>query len=175
MKKRNLKNRFHRPAFTALAGALLLSLSLTACSSAAQTESSSAQAGSVSAESEAETQTESADAESTAAETTAAGTASSETEAASDAAQAPDTVTITSLNANQEEAELTVPYDPQRIAILDMACLDILDRLGVGDRVVGSASTSLDYLQAYVTDENVSSLGTSRKPTWRLSWPVSRM
>lgn len=55
-----------------------------------------------------------------------------------------------------------------------MACLDILDRLGVGDRVVGSASTSLDYLQAYVTDENVSSLGTSRKPTWRLSWPVSR-
>lgn len=149
MKKRNLKNRFHRPTFTALAGALLLSLSLTACSSAAQTESSSAQAGSVSAESEAET--------------TAAGTASSETEAASDAAQAPDTITITSLNASQEEAELTVPYDPQRIAILDMACLDILDRLGVGGRVVGSASTSLDYLQAYVTDENVSSLGTIKE------------
>ncbi len=157
------KNCFSRPTCTALAGALLLSLSLTACSSAAQTESSSAQAGSVSAESEAETQTESAAAESTAAETTAAGTASSEMESASDTAQAPDTVTITSLNANQEETELTVPYDPQRIAILDMACLDILDRLGVGDRVVGSASTSLDYLQAYVTDENVSNLGTIKE------------
>ena len=163
MKKRTLKNCFSRPTCAALAGALLLSLSLTACSSAAQTESSSAQAGSVSAESAAETQTESAAAESTAAETTAAGTASSEMESASDTAQAPDTVTITSLNANQEETELTVPYDPQRIAILDMACLDILDRLGVGDRVVGSASTSLDYLQDYVTDENVSNLGTIKE------------
>ena len=173
MKKRNLKNRFHRPACAALAAALLLSLSLTACSSAAQTESSSTQTESssaqdevVSTESAAETQTGSAAAESAAAETADAaetGTASSETESASDTAQAPDTVTITSLNANQEETELTVPYDPQRIAILDMACLDILDRLGVGDRVVGSASTSLDYLQDYVTDENVSNLGTIKE------------
>ena len=30
-------------------------------------------------------------------------------------------MTITSLNANKEAAELEVPYDPQRIAILDMA------------------------------------------------------
>ena len=88
---------------------------------------------------------------------------SSAAQTESSSAQAPDTVTITSLNANQEETELTVPYDPQRIAILDMACLDILDRLGVGDRVVGSASTSLDYLQAYVTDENVSNLGTIKE------------
>ena len=53
------------------------------------------------------------------------------------------------------------PLDPQRIAILDMASLDILDALGVaGGRVVGSADTSLDYLQSYVTDENVANLGT---------------
>ena len=39
---------------------------------------------------------------------------------------APESVTITSLNANKEAAELEVPYDPQRIAILDMASLDIL-------------------------------------------------
>ena len=49
---------------------------------------------------------------------------------------APETITITSLNGNRESAELEVPYDPQRIAILDMASLDILDALGVGDRVV---------------------------------------
>ena len=44
-----------------------------------------------------------------------------------------------------------------------MASLDILDALGVGDRVVGSASTSLDYLQSYVTDENISNLGTIKE------------
>ena len=75
--------------------------------------------------------------------------------------ETPESVTITSLNANKEAAELEVPYDPQRIAILDMASLDILDALGVaGGRVVGSADTSLDYLQSYVTDENVANLGT---------------
>ncbi len=76
---------------------------------------------------------------------------------------APETITITSLNGNREPAELEVPYDPQRIAILDMASLDILDALGVGNRVVGSASTSLDYLQSYVTDENISNLGTIKE------------
>ena len=76
---------------------------------------------------------------------------------------APETITITSLNGNREPAELEVPYDPQRIAILDMASLDILDTLGVGNRVVGSASTSLDYLQSYVTDENISNLGTIKE------------
>ena len=76
---------------------------------------------------------------------------------------APETITITSLNGNREPAELEVPYDPQRIAILDMASLDILDALGMGDLVVGSASTSLDYLQSYVTDANISNLGTIKE------------
>lgn len=75
----------------------------------------------------------------------------------------PETITITSLNANKEKAELEVPFDPQRIAILDMACLDIIDNLGMGERVVGSASTSLDYLQSYVTDENITNLGTIKE------------
>lgn len=77
--------------------------------------------------------------------------------------EAQETVTIQSLNGAGEETELEVPYDPQRIAILDMASLDILDALGVGDRVVGSANTSLDYLQAYVTDENIANLGTIKE------------
>ena len=74
----------------------------------------------------------------------------------------PTEVTITSLNGSGEEAELTVPYDPQRIAILDMASLDILDALGVGDRVVGTASTSLEYLQDYINDE-IANLGTIKE------------
>ena len=79
-------------------------------------------------------------------------------------AETPETVTITSLNGSGEAVELEVPYDPQRIAILDMACLDILDALGVAEgRVVGSADTSLEYLQSYVTDGNVANLGTIKE------------
>ena len=76
---------------------------------------------------------------------------------------APETVTITSLNAEREPVELDVPYDPQRIAILDMPSLDILDRLGLGDRVVGSATTTLAYLQAYVPGDTIANLGTIKE------------
>ena len=76
---------------------------------------------------------------------------------------APETITVSTLNGNREAMELAVPYDPQRIAVLDMASLDILDRLGVGDRVVGSATTALDYLQAYVTNEEIANLGTIKE------------
>lgn len=75
----------------------------------------------------------------------------------------PETVTIQSRNAEGELTDVEVPYDPERIAILDMACLDILDNLGVGDRVVGSASTSLEYLQDYVTNEEIVNLGTIKE------------
>ena len=34
-------------------------------------------------------------------------------------------MTLTALNAQKEPAEVAVPYDPQRIAVLDMATLDI--------------------------------------------------
>ena len=79
------------------------------------------------------------------------------------AEDAPETVTITSLNAEREPFELEVPYDPQRIAILDMPSLDILDRLGLGDRVVGSATTTLEYLQAYVPGDTIANLGTIKE------------
>lgn len=73
------------------------------------------------------------------------------------------TVTITSLNGSKEAVETTVPYDPQRIAILDFAALDILDNLGLGDRVVGCASTTLDYLKKYTENEDVAKLGTIKE------------
>ena len=77
--------------------------------------------------------------------------------------QKPKTVTIKSFNANNEETDLEVPYDAQRIAVMDMAALDILDSLGLGDRVVGSSSTSLDYLQEYVTNDEIVDLGTIKE------------
>lgn len=77
--------------------------------------------------------------------------------------QTPENVTIKSFNGNKEEVDLEVPYDPERIAVLDMASLDILDNLGMGDRVVGSASTSLEYLTDYVDNEEVANLGTIKE------------
>ncbi len=71
-----------------------------------------------------------------------------------------ETIVLHTFNGNRELTEVEVPYDPQRIAILDMASLDILKALGLADRVVGSASTSLDYLQDIVTNESVANLGT---------------
>ena len=79
------------------------------------------------------------------------------------AALADETVTITALNRQSEAAELTVPHNPQRIAILDMAALDILDNLGLSDRVVGSASTTLSYLQEIVSRDGVAKLGTIKE------------
>lgn len=79
------------------------------------------------------------------------------------AAEKPETVTIQSLNANKEMIDLKVPYDAERIAVMDMASLDILDSLGLGDRVVGVSDTSLDYLQEYVTNDAVAKLGTIKE------------
>lgn len=72
-------------------------------------------------------------------------------------------VTITSLDASKNEIELEVPYNPKRIAILDLASLDIIDELGVGDRVVGMASTSIDYLEKYSNDASIKNLGTIKE------------
>lgn len=74
-----------------------------------------------------------------------------------------ETVTIQALNANKEMANIEVPYNPKRIAILDMPALDIVDALGVGDRVVGSAKVTIDYLTDYNPDDSegvIMNLGT---------------
>ena len=68
-----------------------------------------------------------------------------------------------------------MPYDPERIAVLDMASLDILDNLDLGDRVVGSATTSLDYLTDYVDNDKVTNLEQSKRRIWKRSWSVTRM
>lgn len=92
--------------------------------------------------------------------TSAGSTVSASSQTAS--SETPESITISSYNGSKELVELEVPYDPQRIAILDMASLDILDALGVGDRVVGTADTSLEYLQDYITDD-IANLGTIKE------------
>ena len=75
----------------------------------------------------------------------------------------PETVIIQALNANKELTDIEVPYDPQRIAILDMPALDIVDALGLGDRIVGSAQVTIEYLTDYNPDDSdgkIMNLGT---------------
>jgi len=61
----------------------------------------------------------------------------------------PTTVKLQSYNGNRELVEVEVPYNPQRIAVMDMAALDIIDALGVGSSVVATSKVSLEYLSAY--------------------------
>ncbi|MDO4325701.1 MAG: ABC transporter substrate-binding protein [bacterium] len=139
--------------------ALMMTASLAACSGNTGT------AGTTSAAAVESTTAESTAAESTV-DTKSATVLESGAEESKESASAeekPETITIKALNASKDEVDVEVPYDPQRIAILDMACLDILDNLGLGDRVVGSASTSLEYLQKYVTDSNIEKLGTIKE------------
>ena len=132
-----------------LALSAVMAVSLAACGAGGNSDSSSS--GSTSASG------------SSAVSDVSSASAASDASTASSGEEKPETITVKSLNANKEEVDLEVPYDPERIAILDMACLDIIDSLGVGDRVVGCAGTSLDYLQDYVTDENIENLGTIKE------------
>lgn len=86
----------------------------------------------------------------------ACGNSAQNTEAQNDV----KTITVECVNAESEKIELEVPYDPQRIVVLDMACLDILTSLGLEDRIVGTTSATLDYLEEYTTAEGVTNLGT---------------
>lgn len=101
---------------------------------------------------EAEAPAEEAVAEETVTEDAAEEAAAEDAETAPE--EKPSTITIQSLNANKELADLEVPYDPQKIAILDMPALDIIDSLGLGDRIVGSAKVTIEYLTQYNPDDS---------------------
>ena len=72
------------------------------------------------------------------------------------------TVTVKSLNSKREIVDVEVKANPAKVAILDLASLDIIDALGLGDTVVGSAGTRLSYLQKYV-DGKLANLGSIKQ------------
>ena len=67
-----------------------------------------------------------------------------------------------------------MPYDPQRIAILDMASLDILNGPWRGRPGGGHRLHQLEYLQDYINDD-IANLGTIKEADLEASWPVSLM
>ena len=75
----------------------------------------------------------------------------------------PSVVTVKTLNGDKKEVDLEVPFDPKRVAVMDMAALDILEQLGLEERVVGASDTSLDYLEKYMEKEQVAALGTIKE------------
>lgn len=57
-----------------------------------------------------------------------------------------------------------VKKNPQRIAVLDLAALDILDSLGLGDKVIGvPKSSSISYLKQYNEDDTIAHLGSVKE------------
>lgn len=72
-------------------------------------------------------------------------------------------ITIKSYNGEEKLTDLEVPYDPQRIAVLDLSSLDMIDSLGLGDRVVGSTTTGIDYLSKYENNKDIVNLGNVKE------------
>ena len=69
------------------------------------------------------------------------------------------TITIKDFNG-----EIEVPYNPQKIAVLDLAALDIIDALELGDRVVGvPKKSSVTYLTSYNENEDIANLGSVKE------------
>lgn len=91
---------------------------------------------------------------------TAAATSTAAVAASAEAA-APETITIEALDASESPTEVTVPYNPQRLAVMDFAALDFIDNLGLGDRVVGASTTTIDYLSSY--NDSAANLGNIKE------------
>lgn len=126
---------------------LMMTLSLAACGNSANADSAAGNNATV--DSTVNEETENNDEESDASE---------------QEAEKPETITVTCLDGNSETVEITVPYDPQRVAVIDFATLDILDNLGLGDRVVGAVNITLDYISSYNDNEAVTNIGTLKEP-----------
>lgn len=72
--------------------------------------------------------------------------------------QTETTLTITDSNGDQIE----VPNNPEKVVVFDNGSLDTMDALGVGDKVVGAATSSLpEYLSSY---KKVESAGGIKEP-----------
>lgn len=76
----------------------------------------------------------------------------------------PESVTVDAQDGNAAVVEVTVPYKPERVVVLDLANLDILDNLGLGDRIVGVPTITLDYLQSYAENEDIANVGSVKTP-----------
>ncbi|WP_423364235.1 hypothetical protein [Mycoplasma sp. P36-A1] len=70
-----------------------------------------------------------------------------------------ETVSVKTLNAEGKEVDIEVKNNAQKIAILDLAVLDMLDAWNLADRVVGMPKGSqVEYLKKYNENDNIKDL-----------------
>lgn len=74
-------------------------------------------------------------------------------------------ITITACDPAGKPLAVTLPYDPQRIAVADLAALDTLNAWGLGKRIVGlTKAEKLPYLGDYFKPDNgITNLGSLRE------------
>lgn len=77
-------------------------------------------------------------------------------------AEDPATVTVSGWDAEGNAIKVEVPYNPEKVVVLDLANLDILDNLELGDRIVGAPTITLPYLQSY--NDTLPIVGTVKTP-----------
>lgn len=68
------------------------------------------------------------------------------------------------ITVNHDMGTSEVPYSPEKIAVLDLAVLDILDALELGGRVIGiPKSSSVSYLADYVNNDSITDIGSLKE------------
>ncbi|NLS13207.1 ABC transporter substrate-binding protein [Vibrio sp. SM6] len=80
-------------------------------------------------------------------------------------ATAKETITVTVVDDKKQPIALEVPYMPTRIAALNFTTVDILDQLGLGDRIVGMTKSSAvpAHLKKYADNPNIVNLGSMKE------------
>ncbi|MDT2721069.1 siderophore ABC transporter substrate-binding protein [Enterococcus gallinarum] len=69
---------------------------------------------------------------------------------------------LAEIEVTDSNGKVTVPFSPKKVVVFDNSALDTMDALGVGDRVVGAATSNMpDYLKSYAA---VDSAGGIKEP-----------
>lgn len=73
-------------------------------------------------------------------------------------------VEIEALNGANEKIKINVPSDPKKVAVADLATLDTLDSLGLGNKVNAlTKNTKIDYLAKYFDNKNIAHIGSVKE------------
>lgn len=73
-------------------------------------------------------------------------------------------VEIDALNGANQKIKINVPDSPKKVVVADLATLDTLDSLGVGDKISGlTKSNKIDYLAKYFDDTKIINIGSVKE------------
>lgn len=76
-------------------------------------------------------------------------------------AQETKMVSVFSYNGARQENTVEVPQNPERVVVIDYAVLDIMAKLGLSSKIVGSAKgVAPQYLQSIVNNPEIANVGT---------------